>query len=199
MKTYTFHGSKGGVGCTTVASSVACLLAKPNTPTLLVDAGTNRDTYAWLGVPTPSETTDPVEVQANLWVVCADTAQEILSLNLTTYAYVVVDAGQRPISLSLFDGDERVLVVRNDYLALRNAVTPDVRAPRNYTRAVVITEPERALTLQDCKSVLGIETLPIEWLPALSRAIDAGLAPMRVASIVGDSLSRLVAEKAHAV
>jgi len=46
---------------------------------------------------------------------------------------------------------------------------------------------------------LGVETLSIEWLPALSRAIDAGLASMRVASIMGDSLSRLVAEKAHAV
>ncbi|MBM3302491.1 MAG: hypothetical protein FJY85_21375 [Deltaproteobacteria bacterium] len=197
MKTYTFHSKKGGVGCTTVASSVACLLAGQHKPTLLVDAGTNRDTYPWLGAltPTPSELADPVEVQSNLWVVCADTTEEILSLDLTPYAYVVVDAGQRSISLPLSEGDERVLVTRNDYLALRNAVATRL----DYTRAVLITEPERALTIQDCKNVLGVETLPIEWLPALSRAIDAGLASMRVASIMGDSLSRLVAEKAHAV
>ena len=189
MKTYTFSSRKGGVGCTTVACSVATLLADNGSPTLLVDAGLNADTYAWLGIGTPDEDTEPTEVRANLWVVRATSAEQVVALNLAPYSYVVTDAGQRPMSLSFTEGDEKVLVVRNDYMALRNSVNHDMK---QYHKAVVVMEPERVLTAGDCRNVLGVETLTVEWLPALSRAIDAGLAPMRVPGILGDTYALLL-------
>jgi hypothetical protein len=192
MKTYTFSSHKGGVGTTTVACSVACLLAGEGHETLLVDAGHNPDTYSWLGWPTPVEMTEPVEVSANLWVVRAESAQDVVALNLSPYSYIVTDAGQRPMSLSFSDTDEKVLVARNDYMALSNAVKHDMG---QYHKAVVIMENERVLNDKDCRNVLRVETLIVEWLPALSRAIDAGLAPSRVSGILGDALAQLLPPK----
>ena len=189
MKTYTFTSRKGGVGCTTVACSVATLLASNGSPTLLVDAGLNADTYAWLGAVSPDNETRPTEASPNLWVVRATSAEQVVALNLAPYSYVVTDAGQRPMSLSFSEGDEKVLVVRNDYMALRNSVNHDMK---QYHKAVVVMEPERVLTAGDCRNVLGVETLTVDWLPALSRAIDAGLAPMRVSSILGDTYALLL-------
>ena len=64
------------------------------------------------------------------------------------------------------------LVLRNDYLSLRRALT----ALHTTTGIVLITEPHRSLERRDVEEVLGrplVAELHLD--PAIARAVDAGL------------------------
>lgn len=188
MKTYRFHSHKGGVGTTTVASSVACLLAHNGSKTLLIDAGTNPDTYGWLGAPNPHIMENPFEVHENLWVVRATSTDDVLFLDKSDYECVVLDAGQSEVALTPSDDHQEVVVLRNDYLSLRNSVHKTEKCDL----AVIVVEEGRPLTVRDCTQVLGIEVVPMPIDTAFARSIDAGLSYHRVPNLVGEVLKSLI-------
>mgnify|MGYP007071002751 CR=1 FL=1 len=68
-------------------------------------------------------------------------------------------------------GDQRILVTRTCYLALRRAVSQ--HPP---THIVAIDEPGRAIRLDDITAILGVPVATtIRHDPAIARTIDAGL------------------------
>jgi hypothetical protein len=81
---------------------------------------------------------------------------------------VVVDCGSNPTDI--FDDEaERVLVVRNEYLALRNSTKV------KKDRVVCLFQEGNALIQSDIKNVVGA---PVTFVPintAVSRSIDAGM------------------------
>lgn len=192
MNIHTFNSPKGGTGCTTFASSTALLLAESGAPTLLVDAGINHDTYGWLAMVTPHDCKVIENAIDNLDVVSVDSLDEYLALDFNNYTHVVVDAGQSKIEIPFSDDDDikRTLVVRNDYLSLRNSVS---NGALQYDMALVILEPNRALNLRDCQTVLGIETVAVEYSIDWARSIDAGLTAYRVSRFMGDVLAPVMA------
>ena len=147
-------GAKGGQGTTTIATAIALTLATHG-PTLLVD--TTGDALAALGHPDTrrrpaarDRIAEPVAVTANLAVVVVNAERADLATRITELrdtADVVIDAGTTPPPVT---EAERVLVVRNCYLALRRAVSGP---PAD--RVALVVEPHRALGVRDATDVLG--------------------------------------------
>lgn len=107
---------------------------------------------------------------------------------------VIVDAGTgRPPGALLEVADERLLVTRQCYVALRHAVAQGV-VP---TGVVVVEEPGRALDRRDIEASLGVPVVATALLdPAIARAVDAGLLVSRLPATWRKQLVRHVVEAA---
>ncbi len=99
---------------------------------------------------------------------------------------VVVDAGRWPVAPELLGAADRsLLVVRPCYLALRRAAAVPVRP----TGVVLVTEEGRALGRRDVEQVLGVPVVAeVPVVPAIARAVDAGLLAGRVPVALATSL-----------
>jgi len=86
---------------------------------------------------------------------------------------VVVDAGTGDAAKVLAESAPEVLLVtRACYLALRRAR----ESPISPTGVILVREPGRALTAADVAATLGVQVVAeIQFDPAISRAVDAGL------------------------
>lgn len=167
MKSLLVTSEKGGVGCSTVASSIAVASAKDGTKTLLVDVAPGSLT-ALLGLPDNDGAL--TEVTENLWLV----GSQYMG-NPSEYGLVVVDAGTSDFVL---DGAERVGVVRNCYLSLKKAVNG---RPCDYF--ICVEETERALSARDAEMVLHKPVVRVAYDTAVNRAVDAGLIVNRMPAI----------------
>jgi cellulose biosynthesis protein BcsQ len=177
---YDIHSYKGGVGVTTTACSLALILANKGHSTLLVDSGYSPDTYPWLNVALPIGSRGEVAkgVFANLDMVRIGDSEKISSVNVGDYDFVVIDNGRNcsqeyPTAYTV----QRVCVVRNEYMSLHN--TANRFAPRTELLVAFIGEG-LALTAKDVQNVLNREPVVASIDTNAQRAIDAGLAPMRV-------------------
>lgn len=192
--------AKGGSGTTVFAAAKA--LATP-TPTLLVDLA--GDVLAVLGLATPNgpgvrdwlRSDAPPERLARLEH-CATDLVSVLPTGVvdgqepsgrwfelgahlrTDDRDVIVDAGTgRPPAALLAAADERLLVTRACYVALRRAAIMDI-APSG---VVLIEEPGRALRAADIEASVGAPVVSTALLdPAIARAVDAGLLVSRLPS-----------------
>lgn len=172
MKSLLITSHKGGVGCSTVASAIAIASAKRGTKTLLVD-GKPGQLNALLGIGDRPYEGEVAEVTENLWL----TDSVGLSNNLSQYELVVVDAGMIQSDFGLVNA-ERLGVVRNCYLSLKNAVN-GVKCD-SY---LCIEETERALNARDAEMVLRAPVTRVPYDFAVNRAVDAGLMVNRVPNI----------------
>lgn len=188
-------GSKGGAGTTVTAAATA--ITDPH-PVLLVDL--DGDTAAVLGVPVQHlgvrawlasdaepdrliEFIDPVNARTSLLQAGLDDPDQgrhrperltQLANWLRAQAHtVIVDAGTGPPPAELAAvADTRVLVTRNDYVALVNARRFTTRPDQ----IVLVQDPYRALRASDVEAALGAPvTTTIEPSPSIARAVDAGL------------------------
>ncbi|BAN00676.1 hypothetical protein [Ilumatobacter coccineus] len=98
---------------------------------------------------------------------------------------VFVDAGTQPLPQEFVAAcDQRLLVTRSCYLALREAS----RRSLSSTGVVVVREPGRTLTDHDIATSVGAPvSASLTWEPAIARSVDAGLLTSRR---VGRSTSR---------
>ena len=152
---------KGGVGTSTTALSIAHQASNSGLKVLLVDNAGSHDILALAGMSASCMTQDNMTV-------------EVLGRGAKMHQYsdeydlVVVDCGSNPTDI--FDDEaERVLVVRNEYLALRNS------ASIKKDRVVCLFQEGNALIHSDIKNVVSA---PVTFVPintAVSRAIDAGM------------------------
>ena len=180
MHTIVIAGAKGGVGTTTIAAAVASELSKHG-PVWLDGRTTQRtsDLRAVLGMP------DALETYQALWVATWTPPREGTTR--------IVDNGVLD-DPNDDDGpsDERWLVVHNDYVSLRHAVT---QAPWA-TDVVATIDPSRALGLADVTAVLNRDIRwSVAWTPAVARCVDAGLLATRVPrdlAAIADELAELV-------
>ena len=172
MKALLVTSHKGGVGCSTVASSIAIASAKRGTKTLLVDGNPSQLT-GLLGLVDRPYDGEVTEVTENLWL----TDSVGLSNNPSQYELVVVDAGMSQSDFGLVNA-ERLGVVRNCYLSLKNAVN-GVKCDS----FVCIEETERALNSRDAEMVLNAPVTRVPYDFAVNRAVDAGLIVNRVPDI----------------
>lgn len=185
MKSLLITSHKGGVGCSTVASAIAIASAKRGTKTLLVD-GKPGQLNGLLGIGDRPYEGEVAEVTENLWL----TDSVGLSNNPSQYELVVVDAGMSQSDFGLVNA-ERLGVVRNCYLSLKNAVN-GVKCDS----FVCIEETERALNSRDAQSVLQVPVTSIKYETAVNRAVDAGLIVNRVPDIA--PWTQLILNKAFA-
>ncbi|MEY2958112.1 MAG: hypothetical protein RLZZ01_680 [Actinomycetota bacterium] len=182
--------AKGGSGTTVVAAALA--VAAPD-QTLVVDLA--GDLPLVLGVPVPtgpgigdwsvsSAGTDRLDalrttVQPGLDLVHSGRIAPVgrwdeLGGHLATIGgSVVVDAGTGVPPAGLVDvADRTLLVTRPCYLALHRAVA--LRGPVD--GIVLVDEPGRALSSADVEAAVGAPVVAhLEFDPAVSRAVDAGL------------------------
>lgn len=180
----SFHQTKGGQGTTTLAAATASLAAQSGVRVLFVDMC--GDACAVLGVSQYQDAV-PLEVVQNLWL----TPVPFDEIRHPSFDLVIVDAGRN--DKVNVDG-RRVLVVRPEYVALRNAVA----SSSTFTDLIVVTEPGRALTVADSERALGMTSaLTVEASPVVARCVDAGLLAARVPeSLAG--LSKFVDERTFA-
>lgn len=176
MTTTTFYATKGGQGTTTTAVAAALTAARTaarSGPVHLVSAG--PDAAGILGIPAPD--TYPAQVRPALTL--HETADTI-----EPGALVIIDAGTQPETVE----GVAYLVTRPCYLALRRSFT----VPRP-DGLVVITEPGRALTVEDVAAVIGAPVRAvIPQDPAVARAIDAGLLASRLPRTLARTLRPLI-------
>lgn len=90
----------------------------------------------------------------------------------------IVDAGTGTVPDALAAAaQQRLLIIRPCYLALRRATASTIRP----TGVVVIEEPGRALCADDVAATLGVPVIAqIALDPLIARAIDAGLLAARL-------------------
>lgn len=196
--------TKGGSGTTVVAAALAL-----SSPSLAVDLA--GDLPAVLGLPEPAgpgvldwlSAPDDVGPDALARIELAATPQ--LGLLPTGHGqprpvrwaplaralseserHVVVDAGRWPVAPELLGAADRsLLVVRPCYLALRRAAAVPVRP----TGVVLVVEEGRALGRRDVEQVLGVPVVAeVPVVPAVARAVDAGLLAGRVPMALAASL-----------
>lgn len=205
----TCWSAKGGSGTTTVACALATLLAARHPAGCLLLDGCGDVPGAlglpepdapglagWLagagGVPGPSAGPAGPEVPVAAGVALVPRGVgalgpaarvEALAGALAAEARpVVVDAGVLAVDhaelVPLAGGAARsLLVTRACYLSLRRAV----RAPLRPSGVVLLAEPGRALTRTDVAEVVGVPVVAEVALdPAVARAVDAGLLPVRL-------------------
>lgn len=176
---YDVHAYKGGVGVTTTACSLALALANKGHSTLLVDSGYTPDTYPWFGLPLPAGRGEVRKgVFLNLDFVRIGDSEKISSVNVDDYEFVVIDNGRNssqeyPTAYTV----QRVCVVRNEYLSLHNTVN---RFDHANEILVAFVAEGMALTDKDVQSVLTKKPVVVSVNTSAQRAIDAGLAPMRI-------------------
>lgn len=205
-----FMSPKGG-NCTTVtATAYALLQAARGTQTVLIDlcgdipaaAGMSEPSTPgindWLGenntadaqalvmLGTPIESGLVVVHRGSLFVEGQprwnDLAHAISHLPMN----IVIDAGTTFVPDELRHVvDDVAMVVKPCYLSLRRASR--LQRP---TKLFVVAEEGRALTIKDVGHVLGMPiTAEIPYLPAISRAVDAGMLPSRAEQLFGTHLT----------
>lgn len=198
--------AKGGVGTTTVAAAlgVAAARVQPRPPALLVDL--TGDLPACLGLPEPggpgvaewlaSGHDVPPDALARLQVPVADgldllprghgslepaRAPVLAQVLASSGRTVVVDAGmpRHSEAAAVFarTSPRSVLVTRLCFLGLRRAAEAGVRP----SAVVVVREPGRLLDRADVERSLGVPVVAELGVdPAVSRAVDSGLARSRL-------------------
>ncbi|MDP9419577.1 MAG: hypothetical protein M3P53_05435 [Actinomycetota bacterium] len=197
--------AKGGSGTTVVSVALAACLARSSpSGALLADLG--GDVPAVLGLPEPSgpglgewlasghgvpaDALRRLEVPApaGLAVLCtgsdlpsAPGRAEVLAAVLAADPRpVIVDCGSTghvPGATLAASASASLLVLRPCYLALRHAV----RAPLRPSGIILVREPGRSLGRRDVEEVVGAPVrAEIDVDPAIARAVDAGLWPLRL-------------------
>ena len=194
--------AKGGSGTTVVVAAIG-LSIEP--PALLVDLDGDLPSVFGLAEPslpgvhdwvlsdaTPSRLIDlAIPVVSGVSLVCAGLARapadaerwQTLGAALgENAATVVVDAGTgSPPGALLNAADRSLLVTRACYLALRRAVTLEVRP----SGVVLVEEPGRALRRRDVEAAIDAPVAATIALdPAVARAVDAGLLAARLPRLI---------------
>lgn len=176
------YAAKGGAGATVTACALALHLTEQGDACLLLDLG--GDCAPALGMAAGSSyASSLLEVRTFDDSAGVSPSEMIATAIGQGWPSIVVDWGQ--LVPDVAPDALRVLVTRADYLALRRAcalsVSPD--------RLVVIEEPGRALSVEDCAHALGVPSdhvVSMPWDPAVARAVDAGLLGVRPpASLMG--------------
>ena len=189
---------KGGSGTTVIAASMALTARRP---VLLVDL--DGEIPAVLGTPDPNgpgvadwlrSSAEPSRLSDLVVAVSEGVAllpwgaagepgvgrwEELARWLEADGRDVIVDAGttvEPPEALMLI-ADQRLLVTRPCYLALRRAV----RSVCQPTAVVVVQEPGRQLDAEDVAASIGAPVLAVVLLdPKIARAVDAGLLVSRL-------------------
>jgi len=208
--------AKGGSG-TTVVSCALALISAQRRDSWLIDVG--GDAPAALGIAEPtgpgvldwiaSATAAPGAIEA-LGVVAANDLRVVPRGTETSAAGVghrrwhelgrflagrtaptIVDAGPAPVAPGLLAAaDERLLVIRPCYLALRRATASGI----DPTGVIVLHEPGRALRAQDVAYAVHAPVVAeISLDPAIARAVDAGLLAGQLPRPLVSSLRELAA------
>lgn len=206
---------KGGLGVSSTAALIAIAHSNRAVPTLLADL--DGDQPAILGVPepdgpglvdwcaTPSRSVEALDrIQTSIGPDCAllprgvgplpADAGPLLDALSQPDQHVVVDcgnlAGAPQFARDVAAGcDQRLLVVRSCYLALRSSRDPAAAA----TGVILLREHGRALGLTDIESVIDAPVIAEVAIDiAIARSIDAGLTTTRLPR----SLLRLLARVA---
>jgi hypothetical protein len=168
--TITLIGARGGAGTSTIAAMLA-LWARTMVPTELVTGDLDTMT-ALLGITPPADRPEPVLPGLRL----AQTSTGDAELT-------VIDAGRQGDTQlgAVGPGERRIGVLRGPcYLALRTLLSGRCET---LDGVVVVAEPGRALTERDVADVLGIPVVAVvPAIPAIARAIDAGLLTSRLAA-----------------
>jgi hypothetical protein len=174
-----FYSPKGGQGCSTTAALRALKLSETGKDVLLL---VDHDQFPTMCAILNTHV-EPgrlgADVSPHLTVMPTDTRwldrDDRDGIDEVLFDHIIVDGGVAKGHVNLTGAYERIMVLRNCYLAMRlvnQAPTPD--------RAVLILEPNRALDAQDVGQVLHgapVTVLPLD--PAISRAVDAGLLTAR--------------------
>lgn len=217
MTITTLFSPKGGSGTTTIAATIAVLLARLDAQVVLVDAADGGDLPATLGLPEPHQPgfTDwasgnhgadefgrlGVAAGAGLALVphgAGDFDRGDLTVgerlrDLAGDSHLVVDCG-RDTNLAGI-GDHVLMVLRPCYLALRRALAAPIRA----TGVILVEEPKRSLDADDVEQVLGVPVRAVvPWDPAIARSVDAGLLGARPPRQLATSLAGIVRIGVHA-
>ena len=195
------HATKGGVGVTTLAASLA--LAERDRPVLLVDLagdlhhalgidpGDRPGVIDWLHSDAAPGQLDQLVIDADPGVELLPTsdpaswrasapeprwaglAHWLLDRSAVDGSRVVIDAGHRPIGVGLADAcAHRLLVTRRCYLTLRTTAHADPRP----TAAVLVSEAGRSLRRADVEATLRCPVISeLAHDVALSNRVYAGL------------------------
>jgi hypothetical protein len=104
---------------------------------------------------------------------------------------VTIDVGTRPPPDPLTARAQRsLLVTRPCYLSLRRAV----RSPVRPTGVVLVDEPGHGLGPRDVEHALGVPVdALVDFDPAVSRAVDAGLLAARLPRVITRALRQVAA------
>lgn len=206
--------SKGGVGTTVVAASLALLHAQRG-PGAVVLADLAGDAPAALGLAEPAPpgladwlqagTDVPPDALGRLERPVApglvllprgdgalhpERADVLAALLTADPRLVVADCGADPtgVAATLAAGATRsVLVTRACFLALRRATA----APLRPSEVVLLTEPGRSLSRTDVEDCVGAPVVAeVAIDPAVARAVDAGLLATRLPRSLARELGR---------
>lgn len=182
MTIINLHGSKGGVGTSTLATLFALHLAK-DASTLLIDP--SGDCRRACGV-TADESITMRYIQPNLNVVDHHDATWQLKPH---FIHTVIDRG-------VGDGDLPCQglnwwVLTNTYASLQRFISSDVWADG----VVVVVDHRNALVRADVEATIGFKTpmIFIDHDPSFTRACDAGvLSARRPPATFTDTLTSLI-------
>lgn len=177
MKHHVYYSSKGGSGCSTVAATVAAMLAR-SSKVLLIDASRQRDLHLVLGLER-YDITSLRPVSDSLTYANLHPAQV---WGDDFYDHLVIDYGTTTPTL-YGHVDSSTLVTRLGFLHVYSAFTR-----LHTTHVVVVEEPDCALTTSDLARAIGFaehDMITVPFDPAVARAVDAGL----LVSCVPSSLS----------
>jgi len=193
MKTIRIHGTKGGVGTTTVAVAIALGAAEQGVKvTLTGTTAFTADLFAAAGAAQGerSKVNDNLTIVANTDLVPSST--DVL----------IVDEGvlQADNDHDIYDRTKHVYVTNTTYAALRRATRSNLVPTATW---VAVVTPSSALMARDIRDVLGSsnvgELVDMEVDPAVQRASDAGILARRIPKglrPVVDLGARLVADLA---
>lgn len=159
MRIINIIGSKGGVGTSTVAATVAIALAQAGERVVLVELNGRGDLRAIVG-----------SVVERLTI-----ADAIPDTDTAVADVAVVD---HATSKAALDQGVHVLVLTNCYLSVLQATKLDLRIDG----VVALMDPRRSLTVRDISNVLGISQARILHLvgdPEVARSVDAGMLAVR--------------------
>lgn len=197
--------AKGGSGTTVVAVALAAMLARSSSSGAVL-ADLAGDVPAVLGLPEPTgpglgewlasgpgvpvDALGRLEMEGpgGLRVLAAgvaaagatDRAEVLAAILAADPRPVVADCGSGPAGPGLAvaaAASTSLLVLRPCYLSLRQAL----KAPVRPSGVVVVREHGRALGRRDVEDVLGVPVRAVVDIdPAVARAVDAGLLPVRL-------------------
>lgn len=171
MQSVEFYSPKGGVGTTTTAGLYAVLRASQGVPThLLASNEDDTDLATVCGFSAYGSAEGWATLLTNLtWGVKVPPATELV---VTDYRIPEFAPAWHHL-----EAVNRVLVVRNCFLALRRTLADQHRPDA----VVAVLEAGRALTVDDIRDCIGCDTviaMPID--PSIARAVDAGLLATRL-------------------
>ena len=176
MKTIQIHGTKGGVGTSTVAVAIALGAAEQGIKVTLT--GTTAHTADLNGIVGVAQG-ELSKVNDNLVVVAS------IDLVPASTELLVVDGGvlEADNDHGIYDGTQHVYVTNTTYAALRRAVGTNL-CPT--ARWVAVVTPSSALVARDIVDVLGLPSVGVitemQTDPAVQRSADAGVLARRIPS-----------------